>query len=108
MFTGGACSGGGCLVRGCLVRGCLIRGEWSGLGPGPGGLVWEDLVSGGAWWRPPDGHCCGRYVSYWNAFLLLLNLQNYMVLIVALAIISPNIIITFDKVSAAYDINKIS
>ena len=102
MFTGGACSGG---VPG---PGVPDPGEWSGLGPGPGGLVWEDLVSGGAWWRPPDGHCCGRYVSYWNAFLLLLNLQNYMVLIVALAIISPNIIITFDKVSAAYDINKIS
>ena len=25
---------------------------------------------GGAWWRfPPDGYCCGRYASYWNAFL---------------------------------------
>ena len=25
-----------------------------------------------AWWRPPpppDGYCCGRYASYWNAFL---------------------------------------
>ena len=22
---------------------------------------------------PPDGHCCGRYASYWNAFLFLKN-----------------------------------
>ena len=21
---------------------------------------------------PPDGYCCGRYASYWNAFLLLI------------------------------------
>ena len=26
---------------------------------------------GGAWWRPPpNGYCCRRYASYWNAFLL--------------------------------------
>ena len=30
--------------------------------PAPGGGV-----PGG---DPPDGHCCGRYVSYRNAFLL--------------------------------------
>ena len=37
-------------------RGCLLLGV--------------GLVPGGAWWRPPhDGHCCGRYASYWNAFL---------------------------------------
>ena len=28
------------------------------------GLLWG--VPGG---DPPDGHCCGRYASYWNAFL---------------------------------------
>ena len=28
--------------------------------------------SRGGWWRPPrDGYCCGRYASYWNAFLLI-------------------------------------
>ena len=37
-------SPGGCLLRG----GCLL-----------GGGV------------PADGYCCGRYASYWNAFLLL-------------------------------------
>ena len=39
------------------------------------------MVPGGAYsgggvcalWRPPpDGYCCGRYASYWNAFLLLI------------------------------------
>ena len=33
-------------------------------GSGPGGVRGGD---------PPDGYCCGRYTSYWNAFLLLLN-----------------------------------
>ena len=48
----GVCSGGVCSWEG----GCLLRGVCS----------W-----GGAWWRPPwDGYCCGRYASYWNAFLL--------------------------------------
>ena len=43
------------------------RGACSGGGvPAPGGLVWG--VPGG---DPPDGYCCGRYASYWNAFLFL-------------------------------------
>ena len=63
---GGAWSWGGCLVLGgepgpgggCLVPGgrCLVLG-----GPGPGGLVET----------PRDGYCCGRYASYWNAFLFM-------------------------------------
>ena len=76
LSRGGVCS-----------RGCLVRG-WGGAGPGgwsgPGGRlfwgcqggawsggIWSGGVwSGGAWWRPPqDGCCCGRYASYWNAFL---------------------------------------
>ena len=32
---------------------------------------------GGAWWRPPRDYCCGRYASYWNAFLFeFFFLQN--------------------------------
>ena len=61
--------GGGLLPGGCLVL----------EGAGPEGGV---CSQGGAWsWGvcsgsvpggdPPDGHCCGRYASYWNAFLLL-------------------------------------
>ena len=44
---GDACSGG-CLVAGvCMVWGKGLPGETP----------------------PPDGYCCGRYASYWNAFL---------------------------------------
>ena len=41
-------------------------------------------LGGGAWCRPPrDGYCCGRYTSYWNAFLLnfifqVLNVQCFV------------------------------
>ena len=44
-------------------------------GSGPRGVCSPEgsaLRRGCAWWRlPRDGHCCGRYASYWNAFLLL-------------------------------------
>ena len=69
LSWGGACSRG--------VPG-PSRGGWSQGVPGPGGF----LVLGGAWSRgwvsgsrgclveiPPDSYCCGRYASYWNAFL---------------------------------------
>ena len=54
LFKGRGCAPGGCAPGGCLV---------------PGGLP----APGGAWWRPP-GYCCGRYTSYWNAFLLKIGL----------------------------------
>ena len=57
--------GGGVWSGGCLLGGGvgLVWGVWSwGCVPGPGG---------GGWWRPPDGYCCGRYASYWNAFLFI-------------------------------------
>ena len=34
---------------------------------GPGG--WGCLLPGVPGGDPPDGYCCGRYASYWNAFL---------------------------------------
>ena len=47
---------------------CSQGGIWGV--PGPGGCL-----VGGAPGRPPrDAYCCGRYASYWNAFLLLLIL----------------------------------
>ena len=58
LLTGGVCSWGG---------GDLLWGgawSWGGLLPGgsaPGGCLVET--------PPRDGHCCGRYASYWNAFL---------------------------------------
>ena len=53
VWEGGACSqeAGGCLVLGV---------------PGPGGGA---APGGGALWSAPDGYCCRRYASYWNAFL---------------------------------------
>ena len=46
----GACSRGGLVLGGVPAPG----------GSGPGGCARGD---------PPDGYCCGRYASYWNAFL---------------------------------------
>ena len=60
---GGAWSGGGLLLGGLpglggsALGGCLVLGV-----PGSGGCLVE---------TPPDGYCCGRYASYWNAFLLI-------------------------------------
>ena len=55
----GVCSRGGLFQGGCLLLGwCLL----------PGVVSQHALRQ-----RPPpgrDGHCCGRYASYWNAFLL--------------------------------------
>ena len=53
---GGSALGGGTWSRGFCSWGV----------PGPGGLLWG--VPGGD--PPQDGYCCGRYASYWNAFLL--------------------------------------
>ena len=48
LSTGGAWSLGG-VLPGCASRGvCLVE-------------------------TPLDGYCCGRYASYWNAFLLVIN-----------------------------------
>ena len=30
--------------------------------------------------READGYCCGRYASYWNAFLFLVDLRNILLL----------------------------
>ena len=61
VSRGGACSReGACL----LLGGCLLLGV-----PAP----WRGACSWGVeetpW--PADGYCCGRYASYWNAFLLV-------------------------------------
>ena len=69
---------GVCLSTGGVTVGCLVRGV-----PGPGGCLVGGSASagwGGGWYPtcteadPPgrDGYCCGRYASYWNAFLFLL------------------------------------
>ena len=66
----------------CSLGGCLLQGMFAPGVPAPGG---ECLLPGGSspWYidhslivtrvvtRPPphDGYCCGRYASYWNAYL---------------------------------------
>ena len=47
---------GGVPARGSAL---VLGGACSG-GSGPGGHMEE---------TPRDGYCCGRYASYWNAFL---------------------------------------
>ena len=86
----GRSASGGCLVQGDLLLGVCSQGcAWSqggpGLGgargvsgpggvPGPGGVVSQHALTQTP--PPADGYCCGRYASYWNAFLLLFKLFN--------------------------------
>ena len=66
LFTGGGwypsmpCSGGCVLSKHALQRGGGV--------PARGGVC---LVWGGLLETPLDGYCCGRYASYWNAFLFM-------------------------------------
>ena len=59
--------------------GCLLGG--GGLMGVPGGdplsVCSAGLLPGVCLVETPwDGYCCGRYASYWNAFLLSLNSAN--------------------------------
>ena len=84
LFTGE----GGCLVLGgAWSGGSGPRGAWSGAGAWSGGdLVLGGMLKGRVWSRgvpaprgpggdSPDGYCCGRYASYWNAFLLYILVE---------------------------------
>ena len=94
---GSAWSQGGCMVLGegcvpgpgggawcCRGRGvCLVLWGGGGLLPHPRGVcVWSRGVCAWSWGGVGipacteaatlpgrDGYCCGRYASYWNAFL---------------------------------------
>ena len=60
-----------CLQEGCLVPGCVCVPGPGGVSP-PGGVPGPRGVSapgGGLVETPQGGYCCGRYASYWNAFL---------------------------------------
>ena len=59
LFTGG-------------VPGPLGGGVWSRGVPGPRGTCSGGMPSSGGCLMetPQNGYCCGRYASYWNAFLL--------------------------------------
>ena len=60
--------GGGCLLwwGGACSGGCLLQGDASSRG----GYLLPGCVCG----DPRDGYCCGRYASYWNAFLFVTSL----------------------------------
>ena len=49
-------------ISGCLVPGVGVSGPWGVSGPGGG--------------DPRGGYCCGRYASYWNAFLFIVKLKS--------------------------------
>ena len=40
---------------------------------GGGACSWGGSARGGVWRSPRDGYCCGRYASYWNAFLFSID-----------------------------------
>ena len=70
LFTGGVCM----VPEGAWSGGAWSRGVPGPGGPSPGGMgawSWGGLVE-----TPRDGCCCGRYASYWNAFLLSLILRS--------------------------------
>ena len=47
------------------------KGEVEGDLSGGGGVSAPEGVPAPGGDTPHDGYCCGRYASYWNAFLLL-------------------------------------
>ena len=88
----GVCSKGGCLVpgRGAWSGESLLRG---GLLPG-GCLVWGVLLAGVPGGDPPDGYCCGRYASYWNAFLF----QNMFICLMYIRFAKEDLCLTLTNV----------
>ena len=66
----GVCSGGACSGEGLLSGGVLLPG-----GACSGGCL---LRGGRGVETPRDSCCCGKYASYWNAFLF----DNYLFLII--------------------------
>ena len=79
-------SAGGCLLLGGLLWGGLLQGVCSRVVCSRGGLLqegacfWGGVCSRGACSEgvcvetpltKADSYCCGRYASYWNAFLLI-------------------------------------
>ena len=67
LVPGGVCSGGGGV---CCWGGVCSRGAVSA----PGGCLLQGVSHHALRQTPPgrDGYSCGRYASYWNAFLFIL------------------------------------
>ena len=54
------------------ARGMMSLNVWSHVPSGWGGGVFVQRGDFPTVLTPSDGHCSGRYASYWNALLLLL------------------------------------
>ena len=64
------CPQGAAWSRGCMVPGVHGPGGARSQGVhGPRGGIWSQEGGCLVETPSPDGHCCGRYASYWNAFL---------------------------------------
>ena len=64
VVKGGMCGKGVCMAKGGMHdKGACMVGECA---------WWGACMAGGVCGRR-DGHCNGRYTSYWNAFLLKFN-----------------------------------
>ena len=99
IFTGVCDSvhGGGVPAPGCLLWGVPASGgTFSQGGSAPEGVCSLGVPGG----DPRDGHCCGQYASYRNAFLLSLSLPPVfefmatarMMMGNGFLVLSPNII----------------
>ena len=84
---GGVCSQGGLLPGGSPPGDAWSQGgAWSWGVSAPGGYLFRGMsvprgvgISACTEADPPgrDGYCCGRYASYWNAFLLMIFLVKH-------------------------------
>ena len=65
-------------IQGDQVQANIQGGNSGGSGPGqhPRGKFRGIRTS-----LPPDDYCCGRYASYWNAFLFFINFSLNKILI---------------------------
>ena len=67
---GGMHGKGMCMAWGVHGREACVVGGMRGRGACmAGGHVWQGDVCGRGVYGRRDGHCSGRYISYWNAFL---------------------------------------
>ena len=96
LLLGRSGPGGGCLLLGGLLGGIC---SWGSPGPHPGGGISRPAPGGSPGPHlegvsrptprgvypsthrgshpPPHGFCCGWYASYWNAFLLSINIGSW-------------------------------
>ena len=64
-------AGGGVLSQHALQVVSQHALQQGGSAPGGGGLLWGAMLGDPPPLPKADGYCCGRYASYWNAFLLI-------------------------------------